>query len=171
MPSNLVLEKANIEFSSLPVRELILEKTLKTIKEDYDICLIDTSPSLSLLTTNAISCANSIYIPVRAGFYEMKGSKLLIELINELKEDINEKLEIKGIFVTQYDSRTNISQAVIEAIDKNVPGKLLKAKIRNNISLVEAPTNALDIFTYDKNSKGSKDYLELTKEILNREEI
>lgn len=101
----------------------------------------------------------------------MKGSKLLIELINELKEDINEKLEIKGIFVTQYDSRTNISQAVIEAIDKNVPGKLLKAKIRNNISLVEAPTNALDIFTYDKNSKGSKDYLELTKEILNREEI
>ena len=171
LPSNLVLEKANIEFSSLPVRELILEKTLKTIKEDYDICLIDTSPSLSLLTTNAISCANSIYIPVRAGFYEMKGSKLLIELINELKEDINEKLEIKGMFVTQYDSRTNISQAVIEAIDKNIPGKLLKVKIRNNISLVEAPTNALDIFAYDKNSNGSKDYLELTKEILNREEI
>ena len=82
LPSNLVLEKANIEFSSLPVRELILEKTLKTIKEDYDICLIDTSPSLSLLTTNAISCANSIYIPVRAGFYEMKGRKLLIEIIN-----------------------------------------------------------------------------------------
>ncbi len=101
----------------------------------------------------------------------MKGSKLLIELINELKEDINEKLEIKGIFVTQYDSRTNISQAVIEAIDKNMPGKLLKSKIRNNISLVEAPTNALDIFAYDKNSNGSKDYLELTKEILNREEI
>ena len=79
------------------------------------------------------------------------------------------KLEIKGIFVTQYDSRTNISQAVIETIDKNMPGKLLKTKIRNNISLVEAPTSALDIFEYDKNSNGYKDYLELTKEILIRE--
>lgn len=100
----------------------------------------------------------------------MKGSKLLIELINELKEDINEKLEIKGIFVTQYDSRTNISQAVIDTIDKNMPRKLLKTKIRNNIALVEAPTKSLDIFEYDKNSNGYKDYLELTKEILAREE-
>jgi len=169
LASNLVLEKANIEFSSLPVRELILEKTLKSIKNDYDICLIDTSPSLSLLTTNAISCANSVYIPVKAGFFEMKGSRLLIDLIDELKNDINEKLEIKGIFITQYDSRTNISQAVIETIEKNMPGKLLKTKIRNNIALVEAPASSNHIFEYDKNSNGSKDYLELAKEILERE--
>lgn len=169
LPSNLVLEKANIEFSSLPVRELILDKSLRSVKDDYDICLIDTSPSLSLLTTNAISCANSVYIPVKAGFYEMKGSRLLIELINELKNDINEKLEIKGLFITQYDSRTNIAQAVIETIEKNMPGKLLKTKIRNNVALVEAPASATHIFDYDKSSNGSKDYLELTKEILERE--
>ena len=169
LPSNLVLEKANIEFSSLPVREMILDKTLRTIKDNYDICLIDTSPSLSLLTTNAISCANSVYIPVKAGFFEMKCSKLLIDLINELKNDINEKLEIKGLFITQYDARTNIGQAVIETIDKNMPGKLLKTKIRNNISLVEAPASANHIFEYDKTSNGSKDYLELAKEILERE--
>lgn len=169
LPSNLILERANIEFSSLPVRELILEKTLKSVKDLYDICLIDTSPSLSLLTTNAISCANSVYIPVKAGFFEMKGSKLLIDLIDELKSDINEQLEIKGLFITQYDSRTNISQAIIETIEKNMPGKLLKTKIRNNISLVEAPANANHIFEYDKNSNGSKDYLDLTKEIIERE--
>lgn len=169
LPSNLVLERANIEFSSLPVRELILEKTLKSIKSLYDICIIDTSPSLSLLTTNAISCANSVYIPVKAGFFEMKGSKLLIDLIDELKNDINEHLEIKGLFITQYDSRTNISQAIIETIEKNMPGKLLKTRIRNNIALVEAPASSNHIFEYDKNSNGSKDYLELTKEIIERE--
>lgn len=169
LPSNLTLERANIEFSSLPVRELILEKTIKTVKENYDICLIDTSPSLSLLTTNAISCANSVYIPVKAGFFEMKGSKLLIDLINELKNDINEKLEIKGLFITQYDSRTNIGQAVIDTIEKNIPGKLLKTRIRNNIALVEAPASASHIFEYDKGSNGSKDYLELAKEILDIE--
>lgn len=169
LPSNLILEKANIEFSSLPVRELILEKSLRSVKDDYDICLIDTSPSLSLLTTNAISCANSVYIPVKAGFFEMKGSRLLIDLINELKNDINEKLEIKGIFITQYDSRTNISQAVIETIEKNMPGKLLNTRIRNNIALVEAPASANHIFEYNKNSNGSKDYLQLAKEILERE--
>ena len=171
LPSNLILEKANIEFSSLPVRELILEKTLKPLKCNYDICIIDTSPSLSLLTTNAISCADSVYIPVKAGFFEMKGSRLLIDLINELKNDINEKLEIKGLFITQYDSRTNIGQTVIEAIEKNMPGKLLKTRIRNNISLVEAPASASHIFEYDKNSNGSKNYLELAKEILSREEL
>jgi len=169
LPSNLILEKANIEFSSLPVRELILEKSLKAVKDDYDICLIDTSPSLSLLTTNAISCADSIYIPVKAGFFEMKGSKLLIDLINELKNDKNETLEIKGIFITQYDSRTNLSQAIISTIEKNMPEKLLKTKIRNNISLVEAPASANHIFEYDKNSNGAKDYMELAKEILERE--
>lgn len=169
LPSNLVLEKANIEFSALPVREMILDKTLKKLEGEYDICLIDTSPSLSLLTTNAISCADSIYIPVKAGFYEMKGSKLLIDLINELKSDINEKLEIKGLFITQYDSRTNISQAVVNAIDTNMPGKLMKSKIRNNVALVEAPASASHIFEYDKSSNGAKDYLELTKEILEKE--
>lgn len=169
LPSNLLLEKANIEFSSLPVRELILEKTIRNLKNDYDICLIDTSPSLSLLTTNAISCADSVYIPVKAGFFEMKGSRLLIDLINELKNDINEKLEIKGLFITQYDSRTNIAQAVIESIEKNMPGKLLKTRVRNNIALVEAPASANHIFQYNKNSNGSKDYLELAKEILEKE--
>lgn len=171
LPSNLILEKANIEFSSLPVRELILDKTLKSLTEKYDICMIDTSPSLSLLTTNAISCADSVYIPVKAGFFEMKGSKLLIDLINELKNDINQKLEIKGIFITQYDARTNISQAVIDAIDKNMPNKLLKTRIRNNVALVEAPASASNIFEYSKSSNGSKDYMDLTKEILEREGI
>lgn len=169
LPSNLLLEKANIEFSALPVREMILDKTLKKLETKYDICLIDTSPSLSLLTTNAISCADSIYIPVKAGFYEMKGSKLLIDLITELKNDINEKLEIKGLFITQYDSRTNIAQAVIETIENNMPGKLMKTRIRNNVALVESPANASHIFDYDKSSNGAKDYLELTKEILEKE--
>ncbi len=169
LPANLVLERANIEFSSLPVREMILAKSLRNIKSNYDICLIDTSPSLSLLTTNAISCADSVYIPLRAGFFEMKGSKLLIDMIEELKSDINENLEINGVFITQYDSRTNISQAVIEAIDENIPGKLLKTRIRNNIALTEAPATAQDIFSYNKNSNGAIDYRALVEEILERE--
>ncbi len=169
LPANLVLERANIEFSSLPVREMILAKSLRKIKSNYDICLIDTSPSLSLLTTNAISCADSVYIPLRAGFFEMKGSKLLIDMIEELKSDINENLEINGVFITQYDSRTNISQAVIEAIDENIPGKLLKTRIRNNIALTEAPATAQDIFSYNKNSNGAIDYRALVEEILERE--
>ena len=144
----MILEKANIEFSSLPVRELILDKTLKSLIEKYDICMIDTSPSLSLLTTNAISCADSVYIPVKAGFFEMKGSKLLIDLINELKNDINQKLEIKGIFITQYDARTNISQAVIDAIDKNMPNKLMDL----NEKILLRKRNIIEtVFDYLKN--------------------
>ncbi len=169
--SNLDLERGNLDFVSLMGRELLLKKGLKKVEEDYDICIIDTSPSLSTLTLNALAAADTVYIPLRSGYFEMRGSSVLIDVINDVKEDINPELKIGGVFITQYDSRTNMSTEVLDLLENHFGASLMKSKIRNNISLAEAPALEQDIFTYKPNSNGAKDYRKLANEILKREGI
>ena len=171
LPSNLNVEKANLDFVSILGRELLLKKGLVKIEEKYDICIIDTSPNLSTLTLNALSCADSVYIPLRSGYFEMRGASVLLEVIENIKEDINPLLKIGGVFLTQYDSRINMANEVIEQLENYFGDKLMKTKVRNNISLVEAPALMKNIFDYKPSSNGAKDYEKLGEEIIIREQL
>jgi chromosome partitioning protein len=167
--SNLDLERGNLDFVSVLGRELLLKKALKKAEDKFDICIIDTSPSLSTLTLNALAAADTVYIPLRSGYFEMRGSGVLIDVINEVKEDVNTDLKIGGVFLTQYDSRTNMSTEVTTMLESHFGSSLLGSRIRNNIALAEAPALAQDIFAYKPTSNGAKDYKKLAEEILKRE--
>lgn len=171
LPSNLSLEKANLDFVSTLGRELLLRKALAKVEDNYDICIIDTSPNLSTLTINALACADTIYIPLRSGYFEMRGASVLLEVIDEIKTDLNPNLKIGGVFLTQYNGRMNMSSEVNEQLENHFGDVLMKTKIRNNISLVEAPALMQNIFQYKPSSNGAKDYEDLGKEIIKREGI
>lgn len=171
LPSNLDVERANLDFVSILGRELLLKKALSKINENYDICVMDTSPNLSTLTLNALACADSVYIPLRSGYFEMRGASVLLEVIDNIKEDINPMLKIGGVFLTQYDARINMANEVIEQLENYFGDKLMKTKIRNNISLVEAPALMKNIFDYKPNSNGAKDYEALGEEVIKREQF
>jgi len=144
VPSNLESERVNINLSSQLNRESVLRKILKEVEDEFDMCIMDTSPSLSILTLNAIVAADSIYLTLRSGYFELRGAGLLISTINEIKEDLNDKLQVKGLILTQYD-------------------------IRQNVDLAKAPANAQDIFDYAPMSNGARDYEDLALEVLERE--
>ena len=171
IPSNLNAEKANMQFITYPSYDTLLSRILQPYEEEYDVCLIDSSPSLSLLTRNALGCANAVYIPIEAGIFELIGSRLLIENIIDLKEAVNPELEISGIFLTKYNPRTVVTKQLMKTVEETFKTKLLKSKIRINIALREAPTTAQNIFDYSPKSNGAKDYENLGNEILEIEEL
>jgi len=170
IPSNLELSGADIEFSSIPGREFLLKDALDEV-EGYDIALIDCPPNLGLMTLNALSVADTIYIPLQTEYYSLKGMAQLLDCIKLIRKRINPKLELGGVICTMYDHRKNLNKDVKELIDDYFEGKVLKTVIRENISLAEAPSKSMTIFDYKPNSNGANDYLKLTEEILKKEEI
>ena len=169
IPSNLESERVNTALVSQISRETILKKILEEVEDEFDICMIDTSPSLSLLTINAIVAADSIYITLKAGYFELRGAGLLISTINEIKKDLNNKLEIKGLILTQYDTRTSLSRDSKEQLEMYFSSTIMSNVIRQNVDLAKAPAHAQDIFTYAPYSYGAKDYEFLANEIFERE--
>lgn len=170
IPSNLELSGADIEFSSIPGREFLLKDALEEIN-GYDIVLIDCPPNLGLMTLNALTAADTIYIPLQTEYYSMKGMSQLLDCIKVIKKRINSKLDFGGVICTMYDQRKNLNRDVKELIDDYFEGKVLETVIRENISLAEAPSKSMTIFDYKPASNGAVDYLNLTKEILEREEM
>ena len=171
VPSNLESETANISLASQVSREALLKKALKTVEDDFDICIIDTSPSLSILTFNALTAADSIYITLKSGYFELRGAGMLISTINEVKDDLNNDLKINGLILTQYDARTNLSSDSKEQLEEYFESGILNTVIRQNVDLAKAPALGQDIFTYNSNSNGAKDYEALAVEILKREDV
>lgn len=169
VPSNLESEKVNTILTSQISRESILKKILEEVENDFDICMIDTSPSLSLLTINAIVAAESIYITLRSGYFELRGAGLLISTINEIKQDLNNKLEIKGLILAQYDVRTSLSRDSKEQLEKYFDSKVMQNIVRQNVELAKAPAHGQDIFTFAPYSNGAKDYEFLANEMFERE--
>lgn len=160
IPSSLDLIKAEIELSAKFKREEILSKLLEPIKDNYDFIIIDCPPSLGVLTINAFVCSDFIYVPIEAEFLALKGYTILTEAISWVG------LEIDKIFITKYDKRKILNRNVLESLKENLGSKVFKTVIRQNVSLAEAPTQGVDIFRYNKNSNGAKDYEALTKEII-----
>lgn len=166
-PSHINLAVADLEFGGRVGRERMLKKKLDTIRNHYDFILIDCGPTLGLLTINALAAADSVIIPVQCELLSLYGMKHLLDTINLVREEINENLKIEGVLLTMYDSRTRLSQDVVENIRQTFGDQVFKTIIRRRINLAEAPATGTPITIYAAQSEAAKDYRNLAKEILN----
>ena len=166
IPSTLDLSGAEIEMSGEAGREYILKELIGPIRDSYDFIIIDSPPSLGLLTINSFTASDEILIPLQAQYLALQGLTKLIEVVDKIKRRLNKELEIGGVFITQYDKRKVLNRDVAATIEAHFKDEVFKTKIRDNIALAEAPANGLDIFRYNPKSYGAEDYLSLSKEIL-----
>ena len=167
--STLDLSGAEVELSTEKRREFILKNILAPLGSEYEFIFIDSPPSLGLLTINALTASQEIFIPLQAEYLALRGLTKLQEVVERISGRLNPDLSIGAVFITQYDSRTVLHRDVRDSIKNHFGDKLLSTPIRRNISLAEAPTKGVDIFRYDPNSAGAEDYLSLSREILETE--
>lgn len=165
-PSNLDLTGAEIELVGALGREYRLKRSLAKAKEEFDFIIIDSPPSLGLLTINALCAADSILIPVQCEYYALEGLTQLLHTIELVRNNLNPKLDIEGVFLTMADLRTNLTREVIHEVKNHFKDKVYEIVIPRNIRLGEAPSFGKPIPLYDKNSLGAQKYEELTREIL-----
>lgn len=168
IPSTLDLSGAEVELSSEVGREYILRELIDPLRKSYDYILVDTPPSLGLLTLNSFVASNEIYIPLQAQYLAMQGLAKLMEVIEKITKRLNKDLKVGGIFITQYDSRKVLNKDVVTTIEDHFKDLVFKTKIRDNVALAEAPAQGLDIFRYNAKSNGADDYMDLCKEIKKR---
>lgn len=168
IPSTLDLSGAEIELSGEAGREYILREVIEPIKKNYDYIIIDTAPSLSLLTINSFVASDEILIPLQAQYLALQGLTKLLEVVTKIQKRLNKDLKIGGVIVTQYDNRKVLNRDVVETIRNHFKSEVFKTMIRDNVALAEAPANQLDIFRYNSKSYGAEDYLALCKEIIKR---
>lgn len=170
LPSTVELAGAEVEITSIPNREKILKNKLEEVKDEYDFVFIDCPPSLGVLTINALTCADSVLIPIQCEFYALEGVSQLINTVQLVKKSLNKDLEIEGVVMTMYDYRTNLSNEVLKEVKSYFKEKVYNTKISRNIRLAEAPSFGLPIMLYDEKCKGAEAYVKLTKEFLERQE-
>ena len=168
IPSTLDLSGAEIELSSEAGREFILKELLDPIRPNYDFLLIDSPPSLGLLTLNALAASDQVLIPLQAEYLATQGLSKLLEVVEKIQKRLNKNLTIGGVFITQYDARKVLNRNVVEAVNAHFSGHLLSTKIRDNVALAESPAAGLDIFSYNPKSNGAEDYLALVSELLGK---
>ena len=168
IPSTLNLSGAEVELSTKIGREFVLKNLIEKVNTQYDYIIIDSPPSLGLLTVNAFTAADVVLIPLQAQFLAIQGLSALVEIIQLIQANLNKNLKLGGVFITQYDSRKVLNRNVSDTITQHFKSELFKTKIRDNIALAEAPTAGLDIFRYNQKSYGAADYMELAKEVIKR---
>ena len=171
IPANKELSGATVELVNLNEREFILQKALEPIKDKYDYIFIDCPPSLELLTLNALVAADTVLVPVQCEYYALEGIADLMTTIKLLGKRLNPGLDIEGIVLTMYDSRTNFSNQVADELRNFFGEKVYKTFIPRNVRLAEAPSHGKPVIAYDKLSKGSRAYLKLANEFLKRQEV
>ncbi|MCL4123326.1 UNVERIFIED_CONTAM: hypothetical protein GTU68_005297 [Idotea baltica] len=167
-PSSKDLVSIELELGKTPGRELILKSELKLLKSRYDLVLIDCPPSSGLLTLNAMGAANSILIPLQAEYYALEGLSSLLDTIEFVKQTFNPSLDILGVFMTMFDSRTNLSIQVEKEAKSFFAKKMFRAKVPRNIKLSECPSHGLPICLYAPGSAGADAYKKVSREILRR---
>lgn len=170
IPSNVNLAGAEIDLIDIDDREYILKKIVNSLKEKYDFILLDCPPSLSMLTVNAMTAANTVLVPIQCEYYALEGLSQLIRTINLVKQKLNPELEIEGVVFTMYDARTNLSLQVVENVKSNLKQTVYKTIIPRNIRLAEAPSHGLPINLYDSKSAGAESYRLLAEEVIHRGE-
>ena len=168
LPSNVELIGFEVEMMETRGREEILKKRLKTIHDQFDYIIIDCPPSLSLLTLNALTAADSVLIPLQSEFLALEGLSQLLETVKRIKQALNPGLKIEGILMTMFDRRTNLARQVVQDAEEFFKDLIFKTKIPRNIKLGEAPSFGMPVISYDVSSAGSQSYLALAKELLNR---
>ncbi|MFH1154360.1 MAG: AAA family ATPase [Pseudomonadota bacterium] len=168
LPSAVELIGFEVEMMASQDRELVLKKLLTPLKPAYEYILIDCPPSLSLLTLNALTAADSLLIPLQCEFYALEGLGQLLATVKRIKRSLNPGLKIKGILLTMLDTRTNLTQQVVDEVETHFKDVVFKTRIPRNVRLGEAPSFGMPAILYDKASKGSQSYLALAKELLKR---
>ena len=167
-PSSIDLAGAEVELVNQMSRETILKSALESSKKNFDYIIIDCPPSLGILTINAFVAANKILIPVQCEYFALEGLGQLLNTIKLVKARLNNTLEIGGVILTMFDSRTNLSKQVAAEVQDFFKNKVFKAIVPRNVRLSEAPSHGKPIADYDPNSNGAAAYEELAKEIAER---
>ena len=165
-PANIDLTGAEIELISVPEREKVLAEAVSSIRAQFDYILIDCPPSLGLMTVNALTASNSILIPIQAEYYALEGLEQLIGTYSLVKNSSNPELEVLGIVITMFDTRTQLAHQVEAEVREHFPDQVFKTVIPRNVRLSEAPSYGKPILAYDKWSRGAKAYDALAKEII-----
>ena len=168
IPTNVDLAAAEIELIGVERKEFILKDEIDFIKNIYDFIIIDCPPALSMLTINAMTTANSVIVPIQCEYYALEGLSQLIHTINLVSERLNPALKIEGIVFTMYDSRTNLSNQVVENVRNNIGNNVYDSIIPRNIRLAEAPSYGMPIIQYDPKSTGAEAYMALATEVINK---
>lgn len=170
-PSTMELAGAEVEMIGRENREQILISKISELGTEYDFVFIDCPPSLGVLTINALTCCNSVLIPIQCEFYALEGVSQLVNTIQLVKKSLNKDLEIEGVLMTMYDYRTNLSNEVYKEVEKYFDELMFKNTIPRNIRLAESPSFGLPIMLYDEKCKGAEAYLNFTKEFLERQNL
>ena len=171
LPSHIDLVGAEIEMLTLENRERIMEKTLRPLKNDYDFVLIDCSPSLGLITVNALTASDSVIIPVQCEYFALEGISKLLNTIKIIKSKLNPSLEIEGFLLTMFDSRLRLANQVQAEVRKHFEDMVFDTVINRNVRLSEAPSHGKPVMLYDADSKGNSNYVDLAKELLKKNKI
>ena len=168
LPTNIDLSAAEIELIGIDDKEYIIKKEVEKIRDNYDFIIIDCPPSLSMLTINAMTTADSVLVPIQCEYYALEGLSQLIHTIELVQERLNPVLSIEGVVFTMYDARTNLSLQVVENVKDNLNQNIYKTIIPRNIRLAEAPSYGMPINQYDSKSAGAESYRLLADEVINK---
>lgn len=168
IPSHIDLVGAEIEMLSIDDKETILKRILSPLRSEYDYILIDCSPSLGLITINALTASDSVIIPVQCEFFALEGIAKLLNTIKIIKSNLNPSLRIEGFLLTMYDGRLRLSMQVHDEVRRHFGDLVFDTVIARNVRLSEAPSHGMSVIEYDKNSKGAKSYIKLAKELIRR---
>ena len=171
LPSTIDLVGAEIELVSMDSREYLLKNALALIEDKYDFIFIDCPPSLGLLTLNALTCADSVLIPVQCEYFALEGLGQLLNTINIVKKSLNEQLAIEGVLLTMYDSRLRLSNQVVEEVKKYFGTKVFQTIVHRNVRLSEAPSHSKPVILYDASSVGAQNYIALASELIQRNNL
>ena len=169
IPTSIDLSGAEIELLDVDDKEYIIRNAIANIKEDYDYIVIDCPPSLSMLTINAMTTADSVLVPIQCEYYALEGLSQLIHTVELVRDRLNPQLTIEGVVFTMYDARTNLSLQVVENVKDNLDQTIYKTIIPRNIRLAEAPSYGMPINKYDPKSAGADSYMRLADEVMEKE--
>lgn len=170
LPSHIDLVGAELEMINMPNREYLLRTVLEKIQDDYDFILIDCSPSLGLITVNALTAADSVIVPVQSEYYSLEGLGKLLNTIKIVQGRLNTDLDIEGLLITMYDTRLRLANHVVEELKTHFQELVFDTVIHRNTNLAEAPSHGATIIMHDASSKGAVNYLNLAREILQKNE-
>ncbi len=171
IPSHIDLVGAEIEMINYPNRELVLKQILDSIRQDYDFIIVDCSPSLGLITVNALTASDSVIVPVQCEFFALEGLGKLLNTIKIVQSRLNTSLVIEGILMTMYDGRLRLSNQVVAEVRRHFEDLVFSTIVHRNAKLSEAPSAGKPVILYDANSKGAMNYLNLAKEILQKNNL
>jgi len=171
IPSHIDLVGAEIEMLNLPNREKVLKNAIEHLKEIYDFIFIDCSPSLGLITVNALTASDSVIIPVQCEYFALEGLGKLLNTIKIIQNRLNKDLEIEGFLLTMFDGRLNLSNQVYEEVKRHFQEMVFETVIQRNVKLGEAPSYGKPVILYDASSKGSISHMNLAREILQRNKM